>query len=74
MVGIEQPGIASDDAVAVGVGVVGERDVETVLERGISPAIASGEEQSMRILPSWSSGMNANVGSIGSLTTSRSSG
>ncbi len=34
----------------------------------IRPAIASGEEQSMRILPSQSTVMNRNVGSTSSLT------
>ena len=39
----------------------------------VSRAIAYGDEQSIRILPSQSSGTKRNVGSIASLTTSRSS-
>ena len=35
-------------------------------------AIANGDEQSMRILPSWSSGMNPKVGSTTGFTTVRS--
>ena len=37
----------------------------------ISPAIANGEEQSIRIFPSQSSGMNRNVGSTAGFTTVR---
>ena len=37
----------------------------------IRPLITYGDEQSIRILPSWSSGTNRNVGSTSSLTTSR---
>ncbi len=33
MIGVHQPAAAADDAVAVGVGVVGEGDVEPVLHR-----------------------------------------
>ena len=39
----------------------------------VSRAIAYGDEQSIRILPSQSSGTNENVGSTASLTISRSS-
>ncbi|ETB00397.1 hypothetical protein O973_03365 [Mycobacterium avium subsp. avium 11-4751] len=38
----------------------------------IRPAIASGELQSIRILPSWSSVMNRHVASTSGLTTVRS--
>ena len=41
--------------------------------RPISDAMASGDEQSMRILPSQSSVMNRHVGSTTGLTTVRSS-
>ena len=61
-----------DDAVAVGVGVVAERDVVPVLELD-QPAMAYGLEQSMRILPSWSTVMNAKVGSTVGFTTVMSS-
>ena len=71
--GFSSPARRRDDAVAVGVGVVGERDVEAVARSRVSRAIAYGDEQSMRILPSQSSGTNRNVGSTASLTISRSS-
>jgi len=57
--------------VAVGVGVVAERDVEAVLS-AMRPAIAHGDEQSVRILPSLSTVMKANVGSTVRFTTVRS--
>jgi hypothetical protein len=53
---------------SVRVGIVGEGDAELILEP-TSRAIAYGLEGSMRILPSWSTVMNENVGSITGFTT-----
>jgi hypothetical protein len=56
---------------AVRVGVGPERDIETVFEV-TSRTITYGLEQSIRIFPSWSTVMNANVGSTRAFTSVRS--
>ena len=63
VVGVQQPGVRRHDAVPVGVGVVAGREIELGPAVAISAAIAYGDEQSIRIFPSQSSVMNANVGS-----------
>ena len=73
VVRVHQPGVGRDDAVPVGVGVVAGRDVEVVLACRSSEAIADGDEQSIRILPSQSSVMKPNVLSTSGFTTVRSS-
>ena len=70
--GFSSPAPRRDDPVAVGVGVVGEGDVEVVGADRRSPAIAYGDEQSMRILPSQSRGTKRKVGSTWSLVMVRS--
>ena len=72
MVGVEQAGAGRHDAVAVGVGVVADRDVEPVASAK-RQAIAYGDDGSIRILPSQSRVMNPNVGSTAVFTTVRSS-
>ena len=68
MVRIHQSARASNDSVAVGVGVICKRDVETIAHRE-QRTIAYGDEQSILILPSQSAVMKRNVGSTTSLTT-----
>ena len=72
VVGVHQAAVGGDDAVPVGVGVVAGGELERSF-CAISEAIAYGEEQSIRILPSQSSVMKPNVGSTSGLTTVRSS-
>jgi len=54
----------------IGVRVIGKCKLILVLEF-YEPAIAYGLEQSMRILPSWSTVINEKVGSIFVFTTVR---
>ena len=61
--GFISPASGRDDAVPVGVGVVAGGDVVARPCARMSDAIADGEEQSIRILPSQSRVMNAHCGS-----------
>jgi hypothetical protein len=61
--GFISPSRGRDDAVPVHVRVVAPGDVEAVLQLRPGWPSRSGLEQSMRILPSWSSVMKANAGS-----------
>ena len=72
VVRVHQPAVGGDDAVPVGVGVVAGRDLVVVPISPISEAIALGELQSIRILPSVSRVMNRHVASTSGLTTVRS--
>ena len=70
---VHQPGDGSHDAVPVRIRIVGEGYLVFDLSGSTSRAIAYGLEQSMRILPSWSTVMNEKVGSMVGLTTTMSS-
>ena len=59
---IQQPSAARHDAVAIVIGIAGPSEVEAVFQFD-QTAMAYGEEQSMRILPSQSTRMKRKVGS-----------